>query len=350
IRSIAPQSYELSACADFLSTKDQAVNIAENNCNEYDNMSLYYERKGTVIFVPMNALSYTSQAKASFKNIEQRLMEKSTEQYIVYVNKLLRASRDDIAARQALIQLKAPMRDVFKPLTWQNSAFAGTPFDRDYIEAKRPIPNSKSDGFDKPDCSKVFSSLDDAMRNPTAVCRLNLSGLYMTSIPKEIYSLRNLQELDLTQNKIPINDIRELQKRLPNCKISYDLIGGQIEERAGTYSKIADINFNPKYYPDDAGEAILARISKVLQADNKARIKLRGAYKTDSEKRIIDAYIQNTINLIVQKGISSIKQIETEAYNTNQQQQQNAPNRLLKLRIEVLGINFPEGFNNASKY
>ena len=349
IRSITPQGYELSACADFLGTKDQAVNIAENSCNNYDNMSLYYERRGSVIFVPMNALSYTSQAKASFKNIEQRLMEKSTEQYIVHVNRLFRPSSDDIVARQALIQLKAPVGDAFKPLTWQNAAFSGTPFDRDYIEAERPIPDSKSNVPDKPDCSKVFSSIDDAMRNPTVVCRLNLSGLYMTSIPKEIYSLTNLQELDLTQNKIPINEIRQLQKRLPKCKISYDIIGGQVQDPSEAYVKLADISFNAKYYPDDAGEAIIARISNVLRTDNKARIKLRGAYKTDAEKRIIDAYIQNTINLVVQKGILSIKQIETEAYNSGQQQQQNAPNRLTKLRVEILGVNFPEEFNKTGR-
>ena len=94
-----------------------------------------------------------------------------------------------------------------------------------------------------------------------------------------------------------------LEKQLPNCKITYDLAGTDNIET--TFKKISDINFSANYYPDRAGEELITKISKVLRADGNAKIKLRGGYNNEAERKTVDAYIQNTINSIVGKGISS---------------------------------------------
>ena len=282
LRSIESQSFQLSACADFVPTKEQAINVSENSCNDYDDMSLYYDRRPGIIYIPVDARSYTGQAATTLRNIQQRNAS-GTEDFRLAINNFFRSSRDEIASRQSQVQQRIPLGKASAYVNWQSGTFKGTPFDRDYIEAK---PAKQGDGKD------AANNVD-------------------------------------TENP-------------PNAE----------ENPSGNiFIKIADINFKENYYPDDAGEALINRISQVLKTDSKSKIKLRGAYTNDTEKRIVDAYIQNTINLIVQRGLSSIRQIEREAYNSAQRQQRNAPlDRTQKLRVEVLGLNFPDSFNNSKKY
>lgn len=49
---------------------------------------------------------------------------------------------------------------------------------------------------------KVFLSLDEAMVNPSAVYRLDLSKQHLQFIPDNVFKLTKLQELDLSRNKI----------------------------------------------------------------------------------------------------------------------------------------------------
>ena len=49
---------------------------------------------------------------------------------------------------------------------------------------------------------KLYSSLEEALRDPQKVYRLNLSNSKLSEIPKEIEKLKNLQELGVTTNKI----------------------------------------------------------------------------------------------------------------------------------------------------
>lgn len=265
-------------------------------------MTWYYERKGTNIYVPNDARSYNSQAKISFKNIQERFKQANyTPDFTVFINRFFRDSRNEILSRQNQIQQRVPIvANAMKLVNWKNGVFGGTPFDRDYIEVKSGIQKGtpqtgsepvRSDTANKtvtiPDCNRVFRSIEEGMKNPDMVCRLNLSGLYLTAMPKEIYSFRNLQELDVTKNKIPLNEIQQLQKQFPKCKISYEITGGEIIEPTGDLIKIGNISFNARYYPDKEGELLLDRISKVLRTDNKAKIKLRGGYKNEGEKRLL---------------------------------------------------------------
>ncbi len=67
------------------------------------------------------------------------------------------------------------------------------------------------------DQQPVFISLDDAIRNPTKVYKLNLSRMKLKAIPKEVYTFVNLQQLDLSYNEITevpkeIGMLKNLQK------------------------------------------------------------------------------------------------------------------------------------------
>ena len=136
LRNITTQSFELPllACQDFVDTKDKASSVLENSCNLYDNMSLYYERKASLIYIPMDARSYSSQGKAGFKTVQARLTQNLKVQHTIFTNTFFSSSRNDIAARQNMIQQRVPIPETLLKLAgWKNSTFAGTPFDRDYI-------------------------------------------------------------------------------------------------------------------------------------------------------------------------------------------------------------------------
>lgn len=50
--------------------------------------------------------------------------------------------------------------------------------------------------------AKIYTSLEDAIKNPEQVIKLNLSGQNLMAIPQEIFEMKNLQFLDLSNNKI----------------------------------------------------------------------------------------------------------------------------------------------------
>ena len=324
-RNITPQSFELSACQDFLDTKEEAISTQEDSCIDYETMGWYFERRGTIIYVPVDARSYTDEGKSGFRRINDYLRNgNQTVNLTLFTNRFF-IGKNEIYARKNQVEQRAPIaNNIGKVASWKNGSYNGTPFDRDYIQVTYIV---------KPDCAKVFRSIAAAMKDPDMVCKLNLSGQNLSAVPKEINSFRNLQELDLTSTKIPLKEIVQLEKKFPRWLILYS--------GTGNYKKIDNISFNARYYPDQRGEVLLDRISRVLRTDGKAKIKLRGGYKNDPEKKNINAYIQNTINRLVEKGVLSIKQIEMELYNNSTEQQAT-------LFIEVLGINFPKNFQFPS--
>lgn len=79
----------------------------------------------------------------------------------------------------------------------------------------------------------VYIALEDAMRHPTKVYKLNLSRMKLKTIPKEIYAFVNLQQLDLSYNEITevqreIGILKNLQK--------LDLTHNKITELPATIS------------------------------------------------------------------------------------------------------------------
>jgi Leucine-rich repeat (LRR) protein len=56
--------------------------------------------------------------------------------------------------------------------------------------------------LDQLDSVKVFESIEDAIKHPNEVYRLELKKNKLTEIPKEVFSFKNLQYLDLSRNKL----------------------------------------------------------------------------------------------------------------------------------------------------
>lgn len=52
------------------------------------------------------------------------------------------------------------------------------------------------------DSVKVFTSLEDAIKSPLEVYRLELKKQKLKEIPEEVYQFKNLQYLDLSRNKL----------------------------------------------------------------------------------------------------------------------------------------------------
>lgn len=66
------------------------------------------------------------------------------------------------------------------------------------------------------DTVKEFNSLEKALKNPDAVIRLNLKGEKLKEVPKEVFLLKNLQELNLRKTRIDklpqeIGELKKLQ-------------------------------------------------------------------------------------------------------------------------------------------
>ena len=71
---------------------------------------------------------------------------------------------------------------------------------------------------------KLFSSLEESMRSPEKVYRLNLSNTRLNEIPKEIEKFIHIQELSLSSNKIEfipdeICKLKKLQKKSVSLQI-----------------------------------------------------------------------------------------------------------------------------------
>jgi len=62
--------------------------------------------------------------------------------------------------------------------------------------------------------AKVYTSLEEAIKDPEQVLKLDLSGQNLTAIPQEVFQMKNLQFLDVSKNKlaeIP-DDIQKLSQ------------------------------------------------------------------------------------------------------------------------------------------
>lgn len=63
----------------------------------------------------------------------------------------------------------------------------------------------------------VFTSLEEALKNPDQVYRLNLRKQKLKKVPSEIFKLKNLQELNISKNKL--TEIPAGIENLPNLEL-----------------------------------------------------------------------------------------------------------------------------------
>ncbi len=89
------------------------------------------------------------------------------------------------------------------------------------------------------DKEPVFIFLDEALKNPSKVYKLNLSRHNLKEIPKEIYLFVNLQRLDLSYNNI--SEIPKEIGLLKNLQ-SLDLTKNKIKELPATISLLTHLD------------------------------------------------------------------------------------------------------------
>jgi len=121
----------------------------------------------------------------------------------------------DVQQRQQAIRSTQTMGN-FGRARWQYKPFSGNAFQRDYITISFTgslISNPA------PDCSQTFLLSEAMAVKPVVVCKLNLSNLNLSNLPKEIYSFINLQQLTITGNNINDRDLKTFTKRFPKCQV-----------------------------------------------------------------------------------------------------------------------------------
>ncbi|MBL0054264.1 MAG: patatin-like phospholipase family protein [Bacteroidetes bacterium] len=99
---------------------------------------------------------------------------------------------------------------------------ASNPFDNNYfaINYYRTKSILGGDIDVVPNCDFVFSSLIKALLNPDSVCKLNLSAGMVSKDLKVFDSFKNLQLLDISQNDLSEDDIKQIANQLPKgCKL-----------------------------------------------------------------------------------------------------------------------------------
>ena len=68
---------------------------------------------------------------------------------------------------------------------------------------------------------KTYTSLEEALKNPDLVYKLNLRGKRLESLPKEIGKLTNLKYLYLDGNQLNDTEKEKIKAALPNTKINF---------------------------------------------------------------------------------------------------------------------------------
>ncbi len=334
VRNIGTNNFQLAVCPDFYNSREEVDNITEA-CSNYDRMQWYYENRAVdACYVPWSGTNYTSDNLSFLQNNISYVPAVNPVEFRVNINSFLNPGSLQLTNRLNTIRKGFPMNMGNRKTDWVRNSFRGTPFDRDNILVQiKDEPTQMS-----ADCNKVYNSLSEASRYPAMVCRLNLSRQKLKNMPKELYNFTNLQELNIRYNSIPLNEIQNFQKQFPKCKVNYD---PQLEDNAN-YQEVGIIYLGDRNNPEVDNSGILNRVTRVLSADSKAKVKLvAGTPANRNEQNSIDAAFKNIKNTLINEKSGSENQIELEVSKGNEKWGR---------QFRVYGLNFPPNFNATQNY
>lgn len=349
-RDAQPSSFELSVCQNRYNTKAEAQAINESYCDRFNKMSWYYEANADLVFVPKDARSYVAtERRKAFAILDSINKKKATADAYIFVNNINNVSMTsaDIINRQNAIKASTLLKsDAIKyGVTRNNNNFYGTPFDRDYIRIDIKPAEAIIPPTIQADCSKTFSSLKEALSvKAEVICKLNLSNQYLYAIPKEVYTFKNLQELDLRGNSIPESDIQQLQKQLPKCKILYDSTERPVKDT--TAYLLYTVEFDNKNYPAKDADIFIPRLGQLLKSYPDYKVKLVAAYTDVKDMRNTNNRL-NILKNMLQKNGAGANQLQTQIikseinYQQQQEQKQKVPPES-SASILIYGIGFKE--------
>lgn len=198
----------------------------------------------------------------------------------------------------------------------------------------------------QPDCNRVFASLKEALSVAAAViCRLDLSKEHIATIPAQLYTFKNLTQVNFGTNPVPQSQVDELQRALPACKISYT-------PQKETETNFGYIEMDQNGYTNAAGQQIMEKVSRLLKAQPRSKIRLSTTYTTAREQKMLTGYMNTIVNMFAKIGVNPKTQIEQQVsrdQNVRQQQQNAQLSTGKKMNIRVTGININENQNAAKK-
>ncbi|RYF86743.1 MAG: leucine-rich repeat domain-containing protein [Chitinophagaceae bacterium] len=336
VRNIQRNSFELSVCQNRYNTKEEARAIDESYCDRFNTMTLYYEKDDAKIFLPLNAkskLETTNQQKLS--KLQARLNELNQKQQ----------SKTSLTGRlfyNSKFKWEVPT-SLPNPIVQTTAIPNETPFDRSYAQYSFTYVPAN----DKPNCNKVFYSLAEAGKegSPLVICRLDLSGQNLQSIPKQVYRFTNLKELDLRKNPIKEEEVTSFLRVLPNVKVLYDKSNVvQAPERL-----LTTLQLDGKGYPNSRSQTALQQIVSYTNTNN-ATVRMVLFYE-EAEGRMAQQYVKQLISYLAKlKYKASSFQIDTKSRINVQQNNMSSGYAGALIEVEVYGTNFPSGFlRTASK-
>ncbi|MEP7107627.1 MAG: hypothetical protein ABI760_06580 [Ferruginibacter sp.] len=234
IRNVKAQSFELSVCQDFAQSKDELENKDESYCDRFNTMSWYYATDNSKIYLPVsgNTLAVTEKTKLDrikdplgFKTLAGKPASYRAAITLIsssnYINPITDAQLEQLLSKY---NLGFSLKENYK----HDKVISPDPFKRNYLVVKLDpgqIQINNQQVQKVPDCSVTYTSLDEIskLNNPLIVCRLDLSKAALTSIPKELYTFKNMQEFNLGTTSIPQSEIDQLQKAFPKSNFIYQL-------------------------------------------------------------------------------------------------------------------------------
>ncbi len=357
IKNVTNQSFDLSVCQDFVSSKAELANKDESYCDHFNTMALYYQNNISVVYLPVKGITLERQELNKFNVLKSRISGAQSKLEFAYIKNAKFITDDGIS-----ITKKIPAGNTATSVTTIDSS--SNPFQRSYLRFTTTTfvnPYKADVNPYKADCSKTFYSIDETLKlaSPLIVCKLDLSKINLTSLPKEIYNFKNLTELNLGTTSIPEADINALQKALPNCKITYSKQENPTTQNANepvnnnnqldnNSTELGLITFDEKGGLNSAGRQLVNAIGKQLAVNKQSIVKFEATYSGKQEYSIIYDGLKNITNTLRKEGATA-SQIQQSVTELVQQQQQlsKSPNR--NITINVLGVNFPADFDSNPK-
>ena len=343
------RSISLGLCPERISSVGIARSVNESACNNPEEMTLYYENDNSKIFLTYPNSRIPSSQNRKIANIVNDGKSKQARDYRFTVhNNSTFTSASRTLNMSDLVSVSGLPQDQISYSYRDVRPFRGTPFDRTYVTIVHgDYPGNSNTPAITPDCSRTFSSLKEALSvDARVICRLNLEKENLTSIPRDLYSFGNMQELILGRTNIPEVQIRELQGALRGLKVVYSQATSILGE-----ALLTKLQVSSNGTPDRKGSNDLEKIFKYLQGYPDASIRIIVYFENDYSEKTALSKRQNIQNYISKNYKFTAGQVSYEIRKSDnrQQQQQQQQNNIARTNdCEVFGKGFPANFISGS--
>ena len=208
---------------------------------------------------------------------------------------------------------------------WYSSTFEGNKFDLYYILVK-----TKNTDLE-PNCQTTYRSLDETRKlsSPLLVCRLDLSSMRLSELPKELYAFTNLQYLNLGETTITDYAIEEFRKRFAKLDLQYT--------RPLRETNLGNLELQGNKLTNEDTK-LLKDIASFLAANPNASIRIE-AVVYNSNDRALAQKIIDVVKRQVQGYDSYIQNSQVTDRIIDRSKEQSKASA----SIRIIGINFETG-------